>query len=363
MNLQTEIVADILSRIPIKSIFHCKCVCKTWHDLLSEPYFVNLHLPRSPAGLIIHRSNYPQETDILKLVELDGESDHHNIHHNPLTRFDLGLGFNYDALLLCETVNGLICLWNYYGVAGYICNPITREYILIPDQKYDSPYAIVTCGFGYVEASDEYKVVRLYMHMKTGKSECKIYTLGTGVWRSLGHLPFPLISFQNGIYLNGNLHWLTTDPEGTPNEMVCTFDLEKELFLLTPAAPFVVGRDVKDRIRYLGTLGECLCICDSTADFELSIWVMKDYEMKEMWSKEIVIREPSLQYQNVRPLIFLESGCILMVCLDRFLFTYCPEYGTVQIIEDAPKKAFDARVYVPSFIRLGSFVLENVFVF
>lgn len=201
------------------------------------------------------------------------------------------------------------------------------------------------------------------MHKKTGKSECKIYTLGIGVWRSLGHLPFTLISVQNGIYVNGNLHWLSTDTKDTPDEMVCTFELEKELFLLTAAAPFVVGTDVKDRIRDLGTLGGCLCISDSTADFELSIWVMKDYEMKEMWTKEIVIREPVLQYEYVRPLIFLESGSILMVCFDGFLFTYCPEYGTVQIIEDAPRKSFDAMVYVPSFIRLESFVLENVFVF
>ncbi|XP_074376793.1 F-box protein At3g07870-like [Apium graveolens] len=375
MDLPAEIVADILSRNPIKKTVHCRCVCKTWRAILSEAYFIDLHLSRSPVGLIIHHSNPPHETDNLKLGELDEKTDHHDIHYDPLMRFDLGLGFEYNLLLLSGTVNGLVCLWNYHNVVGYITNPVTREYILLPDHKYDiTSFTIAPHDFGYVEASNEYKVVSLYMETNLDmnidtnidKSECKIYTLGTGMWRSLGHLPFSVISVQNGIYVCGNLHWLTNDQKDTRKEIVCTFDLEKELFHLTASAPLFYGMNGYDRdYRGLGTLGGCLCIIDNTADSELSIWVMKDYGMKESWTKEIVIKDKPgrLQYQIVRPLIFLKSGSILMVCCDRFLFTYCPESGALQIIECGPKDAYDAMVYVPSFIRLTSFMLEKVLVF
>ncbi|KAL1808773.1 hypothetical protein ACET3Z_025763 [Daucus carota] len=372
MDLPAEIVADILSRNPIKITVHCRCVCKTWRAMLLEAYFIDLHLSRSPIGLIIHHSNPPHETDNLKLGVLDDKTDHHDIHYDPLMRFDLGLGFECNVLLLSGTVNGLICLWNYHNFVGYITNPVTREYILLPDHKYDrTPYTIATHGFGYVEASNEYKVVSLYLEINmdmtvVDKSECKIYTLGTGMWRSLGHLPFSVISVRSGIYVCGNLHWLANDKNDACNEIVCTFDLEKELFHLIASAPLFNGMDDNDKdYRILGKLGGCLCIIDNTADSELSIWVMKDYGIKESWTKEIVIKDKPgwLQYEIVQPLISLKSGSILMVCYGHFLFTYCPESGAFQIIECGPKDAYDAMVYVPSFIRLKSFMLEKVLVF
>ena len=48
----------MLSRLDVKTIIYCKCVCKRWRDLVLDPHFVsNLHLPRtlsSPPSIIIH---------------------------------------------------------------------------------------------------------------------------------------------------------------------------------------------------------------------------------------------------------------------------------------------------------------------
>lgn len=142
--------------------------------------------------------------------------------------------------------------------------------------------------------------------------------------------------------------------------MVCTFDLEKELFQLTASAPPVDGINVD--WRRLGKLRGCLCICDNMADSELSIWVMKDYGMKESWIKEIVVRNKptDLLYKMVHPLEVLRDGTILMECCGHFLFTYHPVHKTLQIYKGGTRLVRDAMLYVPSFIRLENYMLEKV---
>ncbi|KAL1827906.1 hypothetical protein ACET3Z_006318 [Daucus carota] len=369
--LPLEMVANALSRLPIKTTVHCKCVCKRWRSVLSDPYFVDLHLSRSPAGLIV------QEGKILKMGEVNDKSDQHDIRHDPLMRLKVP-----DGSVLSGSVNGLISLRDRYDAgAARICNPVTREYILLPYNKnieksipiirsfepYElSGYGLASYGFGYVEASNVYKVVHFYEGKFfsteiSGKSKFEIYSLGTGKWRSLGIVPF-LVCHQDGIYANGNLHWLACVQKDRPNEMVCTFDLEKESCQLTASAPQVGGYV---DYRSLGMLGGCLCICDNRSDSELVIWVMKDYGVKESWSKEIIIQELNfgLHCRTFYVLKVLKDGSILMLCSANLLFTYHPGTKIWQVVpcfKEYEIQSMYASVYVPSFISLKSFMLENV---
>ncbi|KAL8107601.1 F-box protein At3g07870-like isoform X2 [Apium graveolens] len=371
MDLPADIVADILSRLPIMTIVHCRCVCKRWRHILSETYFVNLHLLRSPEGLVVHEMSGLGEPDIFKLGELDDQSDQHHIHHDPLMRFDLGLGFERGERCLQGSVNGLICLWNCYrGDATYICNPITREYIKLPDHKYiKKSYFIVTYGFGFVEASNQYKVIcfaegNFSSAKGSYKSRCGIYTLGTNKWRSLTHVPFLLCFPQNGILVSGNLHWLAYDEKDSTNDLVCTFDLEKELLQLTASAPQSGGIIA---YRSLGKLQGCLCLCDNT-DSKFVIWVMKNYGMKESWIKEIIIFDATASCLRgiFRPLKVWKDETTLMLFRDAYLCTYNPGNKIFQVLDIFQRGFFDtldAMVYVPSFITLKSFVSEKVSVF
>lgn len=187
-------------KISIKTVAWCNRVCKRWHNILSESYFANLHLSRSPACLIIYRPHWFGEYTIYDLVEQD-DSPHQNIDCSPHIRFDLDDDFEDGEWPLCGSVNRLIFLLQNNG-ATCICNPITREYILLPDHKYiRKSYSYPTYGFGFFEASNEYKVVCFYERdllstEGSDKSWCEVYTLGTSMWRSLGHVPF-LVSAYN----------------------------------------------------------------------------------------------------------------------------------------------------------------------
>lgn len=184
------------------------------------------------------------------------------------------------------------------------------------------------------------------------------------MWRSLGHIPFSLRCRQNGILVSGNLHWLAYDGKDNTNDLVCTFDLEKELYQLTASAPRAGGSVA---YRSLEMLERCLCICDNR-DSKVVIWVMKNYGMKESWSKEIIISDHSAGWLcgTVHALKVLKDETILMLFHNEFLFTYHPGSKTLQILGIFQRGFFDlldAMVYLPSFIALKSFVSEKVSVF
>ena len=49
--LPTKIFINILLKLSTKSIVLCKCICKTWHNLISDSQFAKLHLANISFGL------------------------------------------------------------------------------------------------------------------------------------------------------------------------------------------------------------------------------------------------------------------------------------------------------------------------
>ncbi|KAL7606823.1 hypothetical protein Lser_V15G20093 [Lactuca serriola] len=174
-DLLVHVMVDSLSRLPLKTIIHCKCVYKKWLDLVSDSYFVNLHLSRSPVGLMIYHylekelMGHPK-LRILKWAEVKDKVNHHNLHHDPVMSLDLNLVpiFQDSQILLMGSVNGLICLWQVSAKSDniYICNPITREYMILPRQQYHGKgYAINVHCFGVSLLSHEYKVIQIFQRV------------------------------------------------------------------------------------------------------------------------------------------------------------------------------------------------------
>ncbi|PHT31158.1 hypothetical protein CQW23_27495 [Capsicum baccatum] len=44
---EEEIIMNILSRLPVRSLHQCKCVSKFWNALISDPYFKMQHFKRA----------------------------------------------------------------------------------------------------------------------------------------------------------------------------------------------------------------------------------------------------------------------------------------------------------------------------
>ncbi|XP_057491016.1 F-box protein At3g07870-like [Actinidia eriantha] len=378
-DLPPHTIIDILSRLPIKTIVQCKCVCNVWRNLLEEPYFVNLHLSRSPTSLITHQMSDrlpPSDSDILKLVEFEDDHDRHGLQYDPSTKFDLRFCYPKGTIHLVGSVNGLLCFCDYQNEALFVCNPAVRQNVSLVEPKHKTRYPhSLHYGFGFSPVSGQYKVVQIFQRALLDPAigpcsyECQgeVYTLGTGKWRSIGTVPFLYDYYVYSVFLNGNIHWLICE-EKSP-ESICSFDVEKELFQAFPAPP---GLSRGTLYKSLGLLGGCLCVCDNSSDSDLVVWTMKEYGIKESWTKELVIRKNSnlerLSYAIVTPMKVWKNGDVLMLWRDDVLFSYSPERKTleeVHVPRDSahvvtPFITYEMLPHMASLLSLKDFGTEKV---
>ncbi|KAG6436011.1 hypothetical protein SASPL_100892 [Salvia splendens] len=367
MSLPSHLIIDILSRLPAKSLLRCKSVCKHWLHLTSDSYLAKLHLARSKPGVAIHQSE--PSKNLLRLADFDD-------FHLPTAEIDLQSLSHSPEIAVEGSVKGLLLLRdaNYKHEALYVCNPLRREYIELAAPKQVVRYpSVVTHGFGVSKGSDEFKVVRIYQEremdprsgscLRIPNSECHVYTLGTGEWRPVGDAPFAYDGRLIGQFFRDNLHWLVEDLNG--QELICRFDLQSESFHPFPA-PFP-GRKLLGSV---GVLDDCLCLCDNTSNFEVDIWVMKEYGVGKSWSKRFVIRKmPELigpSFEIVRVLKVLGDGNILLVWADYCVLNYCSKSEVTQevdMVQSRGPNSVEAMHYVPSLMTLNTFVMEKVVLF
>lgn len=369
-NLQFEITIDILSRLPIKTIISCKCVCKSWLRLLDSHEYAKSHLSKSAPGMAVVQSGVESNTyEIFEFEDILG-LEHHDLHYTSVTKFVFP-----HAEVIRGSANGLLLLTGDGPSDQYVCNPITRHYIklcLRPDSVC-SPSQIVAYGFGVTKMTGQYKVVRIVYDydletedsLRVTNSYCEVYTLGARTWRSIP--PGALQMYDTfGVFLNGNLHWLVVDPNA-PSQISC-FDLETELFSTISHPPLQAsGGFVGNLSAFLG----CLCLCDNSSEDKIVIWLMREYGVEASWTKEYVIsKDPELcgAYVLVYPIKVFKDGDILMECEDFALFYYSNKTKNTQKIDmfeaqGGRHSRIDAILHIPSFVSLKRFEMEDVMSF
>ncbi|KAH6765205.1 hypothetical protein C2S51_016454 [Perilla frutescens var. frutescens] len=370
--LPSEIIVNILSRLPIRSIVRCKCVCKSWLDLLVTPEFVRSHISKSVPGLFVFERN-PQIKPY-KFVEFVDELDPNCDERRWNVAFDFNLPFHVPVYREYTAANGLLFLWKPYFLI--ICNPITRDYIIVPIPLEISSVP-ESYGFGVSRISGQYKVVGTFFkreidtpqRAEVSRSECQVYSVGTGSWRriaSAGLLNYEY-AYDAGAFLNGNLHWLVhaRDLNGYP-ELISCFDLETELFSTSSPPPC----DDPRGFRKLSVLGGCLCLCDNMgceflSEYEIAIWLMKEYGDEKSWTKEFVIRKmfhaDFLGF--LCPIKVFEDGDILMEVEMQRLLYYSNKTKSIREVNVSGSDCTGCTIaicYNPSFVSLKTIAMENV---
>ncbi|KAJ9552267.1 hypothetical protein OSB04_016312 [Centaurea solstitialis] len=350
--LPTELMIDILSRLPMKTIIHCKRVCKKWRNLVLDPSFVNLHLSRShTTGLLFQQRVFHPE--ILKWVEIEEKVDHHHLYTMSLDLNKVPIFRNY-AISQVGSVNGFICLRDYSLEHDntFICNPVTREIMTISKPQYHiEDIAINAYGFGVASLTGEYKVVRTFrrkiplMNGWVRGLGSEVYTLGTGQWRRLGQFPYMLNGDNFGVVLNDHCHWIVSDRDAP--EKICRFDLNKETFQLFPSPPKTTNPS-----QSLAVLRGSLCKSDGNG-FPFTIWVMKEYGIKKSWHKGVVIIEEALN--RIRELPYYNYGVYL---IGGDLFAFYPRSDTIEKLESFSWSE-SGVAYRPSFLTLQNFKSES----
>ncbi|KAE8736000.1 F-box and associated interaction domains-containing protein [Hibiscus syriacus] len=212
--------------------------------------------------------------------------------------------------------NDLLCLVGpENGDPFYICNPILGEFITI--QPPDKHSRSSRCwGLGYSTVTNQYKLLQsYYTTVESTEKPAEIYTDGTGTWRSIGNAPHRYIDLPFDAFLNGALHWRRFHPSG--GEFIHSFDFDTEHFgKVLPPDHFLELDEFAAEFTTSGVLGGCLFIIHFPDFKQFDIWVMKEYGVKESWTKQFIIKDmfpKGYGSDSYEPLIVLSNGEIFML--------------------------------------------------
>ncbi|XP_055827047.1 F-box protein CPR1-like [Solanum dulcamara] len=337
-----EILMDILSRLPVKSLVRFNCVSKFWNTLISQPYFKKKHLN--------HAKNQLSSQKLLSLPWPPNDADHNHLHFyssslslvqlvKDIRIFDCPSNSNpREGIKVYCSCDGLflIGIWTEPHVEQpsilLIWNPSTRESTLLPHSKfmslqlahsssdYDYDYDYEdgsdvgsTYGLGYDSINNDYKVFRMDMSVD-GKNE--ILSLKNGSWRiieetsSSGRTDCSMLSGGEFLaFVDRAFHWL-----GILSKLcVVSFNISSEVYREIPL-PEIVCSLILSRSRVevevdvgVSVLGGTLGVYYKD-DGAFNLWVMKD--VKDSWTKLFTI--PTIEIYRVIPVYMFSDDQVLL---------------------------------------------------
>ncbi|XP_071727487.1 putative F-box protein At3g52320 [Rutidosis leptorrhynchoides] len=76
-DLSDNHIVEIIVRLPVKTIVHCKCICRDWLNLITDSRFINLQLAKSDESFMLF-DGYTMDPTVnpksLRLVEIQDEN-------------------------------------------------------------------------------------------------------------------------------------------------------------------------------------------------------------------------------------------------------------------------------------------------
>ncbi|KAL0413887.1 UNVERIFIED_CONTAM: F-box protein [Sesamum radiatum] len=274
--INDDIVKEILSYLPVKSLLRFKTVIKSWQDIIGSRAFVKLHLENScnnssnNQGILVlvydgNTHKWKLSTKFIDCSKLCGESTlDGDCFMEPIRRNDIPC-----CPGTVGPIDGLICIHGIRpSTAIALCNPSLAKTQFLPMSPISStcnPDAYRRCvGFGFDFVHKDLKVVQLSIFsVLSSEIRVEVYSQSTNNWKELDHqLPKDmLIKMAIMPYKNASLpfsHWLAfrrlRRVDGA-NNVILSFNLQDEVFKQTPLPPCVHDAAYKGEVK-LGFLAE-----------------------------------------------------------------------------------------------------------
>ncbi|XP_058218368.1 F-box protein At3g07870-like [Rhododendron vialii] len=208
-SLPGEIMVNILSRLPVKSLLRCKSVCKSFLNLTLDPYLIEAHLNHAS----FHHDQNPSL--ILNTAVLNGDTHFRSqLYYTTLTTTQSNYPcneipfspLNVDDFCVTDSCNGLLFLQRRtIDDFMFVINPCTGKQIeipklIIPALRFEIPQLIILSlgvemgiGFGFSPKTNQYKLVKVI-----DGSASYVFSLSEGVWREAAGAPsFKISGFYN----------------------------------------------------------------------------------------------------------------------------------------------------------------------
>ncbi|PIA58675.1 hypothetical protein AQUCO_00500548v1 [Aquilegia coerulea] len=361
-SLPIEIVTEILTMLPFRSVLRFRSVCKTWRSIIDNSKFATMQFSRATHAdtkttLLLLPKLSPDRPTVY-LVQLINEDDDKYVFNTTKIEFSCP---EHSPAYPRPYIDGLFCFCseNFNGSCNdvrfiYIYNPATQEFVKLPDVtvppiEFKKAHEPVLAGFGFDYSSKKYKVVQLFQSNPPIKAEARVFILGSKSWRRLENVPNLYYFRSSCTSINNSLHWLT-------NDCVLTFDLASENFGFIAFPQFPELGRWGPRLFYIMNLGDYLSISDDSYDDHLDLWIMKEYHVEESWTKLIVMKTFAIdggmqaRFSKMLPISLWKNGEILLSCDFRIFVLYNIEsgrYSPLQIDEIPQYRAEGEYIIYP----------------
>ncbi|XP_026420419.1 F-box/kelch-repeat protein At3g06240-like [Papaver somniferum] len=305
-----EIIKEIHSRLPPKSLLKFRCVSKLWSVLYNNPKLIEMMQINFNIMIVYDDNMYHTDSESLSSL-LDGmerihcpdpEFEYGNNRSSSLLDGmeqihcpdpDFEYGYSITGFVGC--CNGLFCLLihNRGGIDYCLWNPSTGDCKRIPSPPDQFDYslhgysAIKGYGFGYDSKSDDYKFVCITTDFNCNLSAVQIYSLKSDSWKQVKrnlNIPWLLplrTDLQYAVFCNGALHWQTSS---SSKELIALGMTDELIGGISPPENSNFDEDPDDTTR-IGMLDGCLSMLYSSTTLGIEVWLMKDYGEKESWTK------------------------------------------------------------------------------
>ncbi|KAL3644203.1 hypothetical protein CASFOL_012135 [Castilleja foliolosa] len=343
--LPQDMIDCIITRLPVKSIYRFKSVCKPLRQVFSSPKFVKMHrahFPQNQSVVIYSRTvEYINNISLLKI-----KPDEEKIP----SKLDIPFPQVKDLADLVGCCNGLLCmsfpcefvaLWNPALNNAFKCIPI-------PDLETEGPH-MLSIGFGYNEEEDDFKVIIIAELEKDVKVRVEVYSANSDSWSTIDvGFQFSVFPSKNSAIVNGSPYWVAEVDEKLV--LVC-FDVRKMVLKIVPLSYLIYEGAIDTLfVDFKGDLG-ALVSKQKKGETVLSLemWVFDDVG-KNGWTKKLSFRPIELKVH--RFLQCLENGKTLIgECLeDGKVFVFDTENGDVKeiVIGEAERGSFQVYGYTES---------------
>ena len=310
-----DIIINILSRLPVKSLMICKSVSKQWWRLISSPNFTRLQLIRSqenpiyvfyPYSCRCHSEHF--------LTKIDGETTETLPGCN--RRYFKGMICSFNGLICCINTEGIRCISirTSLRLDIHIRNPATREVLLLPQSRgsKESP----KIGVAFYPRTNEYKVFQFFN--PAGKShdkhsECEVYSSITGCWKGIGcvaHSPWS----SNHICINGTVYWfIRSEKNGLIIVSILAVDMEENFSVISIPEEATLHT-------FLVSFEGCLSLVAGNVfdKNRFDMWILQDSK-KSTWVRKCSDYMPILNIKQVKH-VAVQKNEILFASMKQYFF-------------------------------------------
>uniref|UniRef100_A0A0D9UX58 F-box domain-containing protein n=1 Tax=Leersia perrieri TaxID=77586 RepID=A0A0D9UX58_9ORYZ len=242
VRLPDHVVAEVLVRLPARSLARLRCACRSWNAEISSPGFQDRHHALSAAKLAFLPSA-PRHTNFNLTIQ----------SRNGRPRQWLTYCHDCPRTIGSNPCHGLVLLWRLCGDEEHyysVYNPTTGDILHLPSPH--QPDRAV--GIGFHAAAREFKVVAIRIVVQLGELHAIVLTIGDARgWRrpaasttSIGFTGDEYddvrIERERAVFADGRLHWILTTKylDKGPHSIV-SFSLADESLCLIPQPPFATA--------------------------------------------------------------------------------------------------------------------------